>query len=169
MRVLKKLKNMKITTSLFFILILTSCSTKQEFITNPSSSIESAYFQNWVGGQELTGGGTNLFLKFKTPLKEGVFLSKVYFQEKEIVPEKRNETDYVARFSWKPDNKNLIMDGETVKEYGNKAPEINKPRFNLMPSEAVLEFNNNCKIEYYKLVAIKEKELLAYPSTRPRN
>ena len=109
------------------------------------------------------------FLKFKTPLQEGVFLSKVYFQEKEAEVEKRNETDYVARFNWKPNNENLIMDGESIKEYGNKAPEITKPRFNLQPTEAVLEFRNNNEIEYYKIVDIKEKELLAYPSTRPRN
>jgi hypothetical protein len=156
-------------TTILLILFLSSCSTKQEYKTNLPYEIESVYFQNWIGGQELTGGGTNLFLKFKTPLKYGVSLSKVYFQDKETVVEKRNETDYVARFTWKPDNKQMIMDGESIKEYGNKVPEINKPRFNLLPTEAVLEFRNNNKEAFYKIVAIKEKELLAYPSTKPRN
>jgi hypothetical protein len=160
---------MKTLIILLFSLLLSSCATKQEYKTSLPYEIESVYFQNWVGGQELTGGGTNLFLKFKTPLQQGVFLSKVYFQEKEIVPEKRNETDYVARYTWKPDNKEMIMDGESIKEYGNKVPEINKPRFNLLPTEAVLEFRNKNKVAFYKIVAIKEKELLAYPSTKPRN
>lgn len=160
---------MKRTILLSFILLQLSCATKQEFLINSPSKIEDSYFQNWIGGQALTGGGTNLFLKFKTPLPQGILLSKVYFQEKEAEVEKRNETDYVARFIWKPNNANLIMDGETINEYGNKAPVITKTRFNLLPTEAVLEFHNNNEVEYYKIVAIKEKELLAYPSIKPRN
>lgn len=33
----------------------------------------------------------------------------------------------------------------------------------------MLEIDIDNKIHYYKLVDIKEKELIAYPATRPRN
>ena len=39
----------------------------------------------------------------------------------------------------------------------------------LQKNEAILEFEINKKIYIYKLQNIKQKELLAYPSGKPRN
>ena len=58
---------------------------------------------------------------------------------------------------------------DPAKEYGNKAPEVKNKKTNIQPNEAILEFVKNEKVVKVKIQNIKEKELLAYPSARPRN
>lgn len=153
----------------FIIIAILSCSSQKETYKTLPYEVESAYFQQWIGGQEQTGSGVNLHLKLKEALPENATLTKVYFQNKEGVFEKENETAFIARFYTKPQDKALILHEDSAKEYGNKAPEMIDRRFQLQNNEAMLEFHIGNKINYYKLVDIKQKELLAYPSTRPRN
>lgn len=153
----------------FLILAIISCSSKKEISTQLPYEIEFVYFQKWIGGQEQTGIGINFYIQFKNPLPENTTLAKLYFQGKEGFFDKEDETHYTARFYSKPQNQELIMDGDSTNEYGNKAPEITQPRFELQLNEAILEFHNGNQIQHYKIVDIKEKELLAYPSSRPRN
>jgi hypothetical protein len=155
--------------SLLSVVLFSFCSSKKETALQIPYEIESVYFQKWVGGQELTGSGTNFHLKFKTELPQNIKLIKLYFQNKETQFDQEDQTTFIARFYSKPKNPDFIMDGDSLKEYGNKAPEITKPRFDLKDTEAMLEFQNGNKVEHYKLVDIKEKELIAYPSARPRN
>lgn len=151
------------------IFAIVSCSSQKETYKTLPYEVESTYFQQWIGGQEQTGGGVNLHLKLKAALPENTTITKVYFQNKEGVFEKENETTFIARFYTKPQDKALILHEDSAKEYGNKAPEIIRSEFKLQNNEAVLEFQIGNKTQYYKLVDIKQKELLAYPSTRPRN
>lgn len=153
----------------FIIFAVVSCSSQKENYKTLPYEVESAYFQQWIGGQEQTGSGVNLHLKLKEALPENATLTKVYFQNKEGVFEKENETAFIARFYTKPQDKALILHEDSTKEYGNKAPEMIDRRFQLQNNEAMLEFHNGNKINYYKLVDIKQKELLAYPSSKPRN
>lgn len=144
-----------------------NCSSKKETNTKKASDIESVYFQKWLGGQELSGTGTNFHLKFKKPLDQDVYLAKVYFQNHEAFFDKENETTFIARFYTKSPNQDLIMDGDSTKEFGNTVPDDKRVNpdfpFNLKPTEAILEFHNKNKIEQLKIVNIKEKELIAYP------
>ncbi len=153
----------------FIIIAILSCSSQKETYKTLPYEVESTYFQRWIGGQEQTGSGINLHLKLKEALPENTTLTNVYFQNKEGLFEKENETTFIARFYTKPQDKTLILHEDSTKEYGNKAPEIIRPEFKLQNNEAMLEFHIGDKIHYYKLVDIKEKELIAYPSTRPRN
>lgn len=167
---------MKCFTKLVFILMVvisSSCSSNKTISAELSQGIEEVYFQKWIGGQELTGSGTNFHLKLQQPLPSYTSLIKVYFQQQEAVFEKEDATTFVAHFYDKTSNSDLILDGNSDNEYGNKAPEIKskstKIAFDLNPNEAILEYNTNTKIIHVKITNIKEKELLAYPSTRPRN
>ncbi len=153
----------------FIIITLLSCSSSKECSKAIPYEVESVYFQKWIGGQEQSGSGLNFHLKFKSALPENNTLAKVYFQNKEGYFDKEDETTFIARFYTLPQDKALILDEDSTKEYGNKAPEITEPRFKLQNNEAMLEFHIGDKIEHYKLVDIKEKELLAYPSSKPRN
>jgi hypothetical protein len=159
----------KVATIMFFLIIgLTSCSSQKEIKGLPWKTDE-VYYQNWVGGQELTGSGTNFYIRFNAPFPAKVFIKKVYFHGKEANFEQRGNLTFVAYFYQKPRNSELILEGKTSNEYGNKAPEIIKPKFDLKDNEAILEFEQDNKIHFYKISNIKEKELLAYPSARPRN
>lgn len=158
---------MKLVFSCVFLILFSCSSTKQD---NEKSSYEiaSVYFQKWIGGQEQTGSGINFYVKLKNPLPENVTLAKVYFQNKEGFFDKEDETSFIARFYDKPAN-DLILDGTSEKEYGNKAPEIVEPRFKLTADEAMIEFHTGTQVTHQKLTQIKQKELLAYPASRPRN
>ena len=150
------------------VAISSSCSSKKEISTVLPEAIEEVYFQKWIGGQELSGSGTNLHLKFEKPLGQDIYLKKVYFQNEEADFDKENETTYVAHFYNKSFNQDLILDGDTNKEYGNKPPQNKRETtdfpYDLKPTEAVLEFNINDKVKHVKITNIKEKELIAYPS-----
>ncbi len=151
------------------IFVFISCSSQKEISTQLPYEIESVYFQKWIGGQEQTGSGVNFHLTFKDPLPQNTTLEKLYFQNKEGVFERESDVNYVGRIYSKPQNQDLILDGDSQNEYGNKAPEITQPKFELQPNEAILEFRMGTEVRYYKIVDLKEKELIAYPSTRPRN
>lgn len=160
----------KIAILIFFLIIgFTSCSSQQEVKTNLPWKIESVYFQKWIGGQERTGSGINFYLKFSEPFSPNFHLKKVYFRNQEANFIKENETTFTARFYYKPTNSDLILDGKTSNEYGNNPPEITKSRFDLKDNEAILEFEQDNKYHFYKINSVKEKELLAYPSARPKN
>jgi len=164
-------------SKLIFVLILvmtSSCSSKKEISTELPQAIEEVYFQKWIGGQELSGSGTNLHLKFKNQLPKDTYLAKVYFQNQEADFDKENETSYVAHFYGKPVTNDLILDGDSDKEYGNKPPEDKRENpafpYDLKPTEAVLEFHINNKATRVKIANIKEKKGIAYPATeRPKN
>lgn len=160
----------KITIIVFFLIIgLTSCSSQQEVKTNLPWETESVYFQRWIGGQEKTGTGINFYLKFYEQFPPNFHLKKVYFRNQEANFIKENEITFVARFYQKPINSDIILDGNTSNEYSNNPPEIIKSKFDLKDNEAILEFEKDNKIQFFKINSVKEKELLAYPSARPRN
>lgn len=124
--------------------------------------MEAVYFQKWIGGQELSGSGIDFHLKFKNQLPPDTYLAKVYFQNQEAFFDRENETTFIAKFYSKSSiNKDSIMDI-------NKRENPDFP-FDLKPTEAILEFHINNKPTQVKIENIQEKELLAYPSTRPRN
>ena len=159
--------------NIILLLLFISCSSNKEINENLPYPTENIYFQNWVGGQQQTGGGTNFHVKFKQALPTDVALKKVYFHQKEASFEKNNETTYTANFFYKPSKTDLILDENPANEYGNKAPEIKTSKtdfpFVLKDDEAILEFAVKNKTQLYKIKNIPEKELLAYPSARPRN
>jgi hypothetical protein len=154
---------------LFAMLFLTqNCNQKTVQVDSQDklpAPIDYVHFQKWIGGQEQTGSGINFEIKFKTAFSANFVLKKVYFRNQEATFEAQDPTTFIARFSQKP-NSDLNLDSNPQKEYGNKVPEIAK--FKLQDDEAVLEFHQDNIKGYFKITKIKEKELLAYPATRPK-
>ncbi len=148
--------------------VISGCCSKKELTTQPPEAVEEVYFQKWIGGNDLSGSGTNLHLKFEKPLGKDIYLQKAFFQNKEADFDKIDETTYVAHFYDKPIDRDLILDGDSGKEYGNKPPvdkrDLPDFPYDLKPTEAVLEFHINNKATHVKINNIKEKELIAYPS-----
>jgi hypothetical protein len=145
------------------LICLTFCASKERLQATFPQEIESVYYQGWVGGRPETGSGINLYINFVKPLSKEIRLVKVYFQQKEDALFQLDDRHYVARFMNPNYNNVIILETDDHKEYSNKPTEISKPKFDLKPNEAVLEYSYKNKIRFYKIRNLKEKELIAYP------
>ena len=157
---------------IFLTIFLTQTCNKKvsdfEMLEKLPSEIESVYYQNWVGGIESAGSGTIFYVQFKNKFPENIQLKKLYFQNQETNFQEEGENVFTANLTQKP-KQDKILDSDSQKEFGNKPPEISKPKLDLKPNEAILEFQKDNKTLICKLQNIKQKELLAYPSAKPRN
>jgi hypothetical protein len=128
------------------------------------TEIQDMYFQNWVGGQERTGGGTNFVIQFKSALPADIKLKSVFFRGKSADFETKPNNIYVAYYRYIPKN-DMILEDDASKEYGNQAPDLTQTESN----SAEIFFIKNEKTYAYTVKEVSEKEMLAYPSARPRN
>ncbi|MFV5694213.1 hypothetical protein ACM55G_02085 [Flavobacterium sp. LB3P122] len=141
---------------------------KLELQTEFPQEIKSVYFNKWTGGQEGTANGTDFHIEFKKPLSKEIKLDKIYFRNQESNFEEVTKNTFIVHFYQK--NMDLILDGDTLKEYGNKAPVIIKPKFDLKPNEALLEYTINNETQFFKIIDTKENPTIAYPSVnKPKN
>lgn len=143
---------------------------KQELQTEFPQEMKSVYFQKWIGGQEGTGSGMVFYIELKERLSKEIKLEKIYFRNQEATLDRVTENTFVAHFHQKNSLPDLILDNDSLKEYGNKAPVILKPKFDLKPNEAVLEYKKMDQSLFFKIVNPKEKPMIAYPSiNKPKN
>lgn len=151
----------------FYLLIslaFLSCSSQKEIKDIPFPTDE-VYFQKWIGGQRLTGSGTEFYIRFKEPFSSNFRIKKLYFHNRELDVVKRNDSVFTASYSQRPK-----MDEELNETDGQiETPKVVNSKFELKNNEAILEFDQDNKTQFFKITNIKEKELLAYPSTKPRN
>lgn len=140
------------STMIFFLF---SCATKQNVQAQFTEKIAATYFQQWIGGQELTGKGIYFYIQLEKPLSSNIHLEKVYFRGNEAVLNKENETNYKASFFQK--NKK------------NKTLKAENSLYKLSENQALLTYKIDNKTFYFKLQDLQEKELIAYPSVgKPR-
>jgi hypothetical protein len=158
---------MKSIVVLITIFLTQTCSKAPYGLMHKSdlpAEIQEMYFQNWVGGQERTGGGTNFVIQFKSELPADIKLKSVFFKGKSADFETKPNNLYVAYYTYKPKN-DMILENDATKEYGNQAPDITQND----SVSAEIFFIKNEKTYSYKVETVKEKEMLAYPSAKPRN
>ena len=148
---------MRIIGILLFFIMYSCASLKSNAQELNLVNIKEAYYQKWVAGIEGGGSGTNFFVTFEKPLDNDIELISVQFNSQEILFKKTSKTEYVAKIQ--SVQKDLIMDENPVKEYGNQNTIIN-----LKPNQAVLTFQKNGEIYTKKLENIKEKTIVAFPS-----
>ena len=149
---------------------LSFCASKQENKMDFPQEIAAAYFQKINTGDGQAGAGNDFYIEFDKPLKKGIALDKVYFRNQVAILGKENDSVFVAHFYEAPTNQDIILDSNPLKEYGNKAPVIIKPKFDLKRNQAVLEYRKQNETFFYTIEAIKEKPIIAYPSeNKPKN
>ena len=158
---------MKGFLGLAIVLCLSCCASKAQNAKAFPQEFKSVYFQKWIGGQALTGSGTNFFIEFKQPLSKEIQPQKIYFQNQEAVCKQLNDTIVAAYFYQKPNKQDLVLNNNASDKEETTLPQ--KPKYTLLHNEAVIEYALKGKNLFFKIVAIEEKELIAYPSTRPRN
>ena len=155
------MKNIKIFLVLF---ILISCAPKPEAQTKFSQKIKEIYSQHWVAGVRGGGSGTSIFMQFKKPLSKDIQLQKMFFEDIEMNIIKTNDSTFGANFSVK---------GKRISDLQETDDNImgikKKPKYILQPNQAIVEYLQKGKKKRFKISNIKVKEMLAYPSARPRN
>jgi hypothetical protein len=149
---------------------LSFCALKQNNEMDFPQEIAATYFQKINSDQGNAETAIVFYIVLDKPIEQGTFLDKIYFKNQTAIVEKENDLTFVAYFQQVELNKDLILDRDSIKEYGNKAPVISNPKFKLEATEAVLEYRNNDKIFFYKIKGVKERPMIPNPSgIKPKN
>ncbi|WP_143031836.1 hypothetical protein [Flavobacterium gillisiae] len=151
----------------FLILIagsLSFCASKQTCQMDFPQEIAAVYFQKVNSGEGQVAPRTDFYIEFEKPLAKEIVLDKVYFQDMVGVVEIESDTTFVAHFYQDSTDHDLVLHSDPTKEYGNKAPIITEPKFDLQRTEAVLEYRKREKTFFYKILAIKERPMILNPS-----
>ena len=152
------MKGYKIIGLLFITAIsLTFCAMKQEFQTEFPQEIQSVFYHKEKNGME--SSVINFYIEFKNPLSANIKLEKIYFHNQESPVQEITLKDFKSTFLQSNKKEDLIMDKNPAKEYGNRAPVIEKSKFDLKPNEAVLEYKQDNKTQFFKITNLKEKPL----------
>ena len=142
--------------SLFiFSISLTFCAMKQELQSEFPQEIQSIfYLKGELSNQE---EGIHLYIEFKEPLLSTIKLEKIYFHNQSAAVNEITTSTFVAHFKDRNKKQDLILDANPAKEYGNKAPVLEKSQFDLKSDEAILEYKNNSKTQFFKITNLIEK------------
>ncbi|RTY95947.1 hypothetical protein [Flavobacterium sp. GT3R68] len=154
----------KLALILLFTSVFVSCHSQKEAAKAMKATIGETYFQNWVAGVRGGGSGTNFYIQCKKPVPKQIILKALYFRDKKSPIHKDSETEYSAGFTGDA-NKEKASDLNPTPIKGQKVT----PPYPITDNEAIIEYSFKGKKAYYKLSTIKEQELKAYPSARPRN
>ena len=133
---------------------LNFCSSNK---TNETAEqyIEKITFQNWVGGIEGAGGGTNLNITLLKPLPENTNLIKIQFKNREGIISKLDDGTYQS----------------SIKTFDNELETVPTPTIitNLKSNQAKIFFNINGKENSIIINDVIELPMLMYPSAKPNN
>jgi hypothetical protein len=147
----------KISFVLITAISLTFCAMKHELQTEFPQEIQSVFYQKVKKGME--SSVINFYIEFKKPLAANIKLEKIYFHNQESPVQEITPKDFKSSFLQSNKKEDLIMDKNPAKEYGNKAPVVQKSKFDLKSNEAVLEYKKDSKTLFYKILNVQEKPL----------
>ena len=145
--------------SIFVGATLISCNTTE---TIAQENNLSASYETWVAGVRGGGSGINFYLELKSELSEEIELKKVIFRGYEVPFEKQDALHFIARI--KTEGNQQKFEGDDSKIYTSS-----KNALTLAENEAVLIFLKNGKEIRQTIKEVKEKPMLLYPSTKPKN
>lgn len=144
---------------LFFATTLISCNTTETIVQE--SNLSTSY-ETWVAGVRGGGSGINFYVDLKTELREEIELKKVIFRGYEVPFEKQDALHFIARI--KTEGNQQKFDGDDSQIYTSP-----KNALTLAENEAILIFLKNGKEIRKTIKEVKEKPMLLYPSTKPKN
>lgn len=139
------------------VLCLTFCVSNHQRQMDFTQEMIQVYYETVVESNQMEAVKFNFYIEFEERLSEEICLQKVYFRNHQALIEKVSDTKYVAHFPQTAVLQDFILDNDSRREYGNKAPIIVKPKFELSEDEAVLEYRKNNETNFFKLIGINEK------------
>ena len=136
---------------------LSFCAMKQELQITFPEEIQMVFYQK----EKLKKGSERIhfYIEFKKPLEKSITLKKIYFLHLQGSFQELTPQNYKVDLVTSDTINDLILDMDPAKEYGNKAPIISKVKFDIKPTEAVLEYKLNSKTYYFKISDVFEKPL----------
>ncbi|RTY99133.1 hypothetical protein EKM02_10750 [Flavobacterium sp. RSP49] len=146
-----------IFSSVITAISLTFYAMKHELQTEFPQEIQSVFYQKEK--LEKRNEGIHFYIEFKKPLAANITLEKIYFHNQESLVQEITPKDFKFSFLQSNKKEDLIMDINPAKEYGNKAPVVQKSKFDLKPNEAVLKYKLKNKTYYLKISNVFEKPL----------
>ena len=150
---------MKNYISILFLILVTSCSSQDKVIKE--SAIVASY-QGWVAGVRGGGSGINFYIDLKSELPANIELKKLIFRGYEVPFEKQDNLHFQAMIKT-PSNQEKI-EGDDTQIYTSP-----KNALTLADNEAILIFLKKGKEIRQTIKEVKEKPMLLYPSTKPKN
>lgn len=163
---------MKLITAFTILILFSNCGSGNTetstyfFEQNPPFSVEEASFQEWVAGTPEGGSGVNVFINFST-IQQGVVFKEVFFRDKKtaVVTSAAVRVQYVGYFTNEP-KRDVIMDSNPINEAANTPPRMIP--FQLNDDDAVISYEFNREIAYFKIENLERKKPLAYPASNPK-
>lgn len=140
------------------VLCFAFCGSNHQRKRDFTEEIVQTYYETLAVDSQRAAVRVDFYIEFKEPLSEEIRLQKVYFRNQEATIEKMSDSKYVAHFPQAAEMQDLILDSDSKKEYGNKAPVIVKSKFELDKDEAVLEYRKDNESFFLKLTGINEKQ-----------
>lgn len=148
------------------VLFFVSCSSQSELPSIQKDNVV-IYYQKWIAGVQGGGSGINIHVNFKTPLDENIIFEKAQILNYESSQIKKIDANQYICFVKTKDN-DKILDQNPKNEYGNEPPNLNTNE-TLIKGTVKFFFKLKGKSIVKTFENIKEKELLAYPSAKPKN
>ena len=152
---------------LFFLSGITTCFSQVVISKYFDSKIQKTYYQNWVAGVRGGGGGIGFYIEFTDKLSKDFVLTQLYFRNKKVKITASENNIYSANIAKNINQRpqDEITDDANI----SRKEEMTKTPFPISENEAIIEYTYKNQKRYYKISKIEEKEMLAYPSARPRN
>lgn len=152
---------MKKITSLFFVLLLTSCANYTK-PPNTGFEIQGASFNRWFGGQP-GASGIKIIVAYKA--LDSIKFKKLYFQKKSadvLYKNEKGKTYLLGYINTSKEQEDVVLDVDPKKELNNQLPIVNLP-FKLKENEIALSYETSEGIRYYIIREVKETKADYYP------
>ena len=153
---------------------LSGCSSQKKLETQTPFVLGGASYQEWMGGREASGTGSEVRIVLSRMNEEEVSFQNIYFRGKVAkVSVETEDTGMVAIAKFSGQKPDIVMHADPKKEVGNQPPDLNTQAatefpFELRKDEAVLSYLEDDKLKYTKITGVKQKPARIYPS-RPQN
>ncbi|MEH6536924.1 MAG: hypothetical protein V7719_11055 [Psychroserpens sp.] len=155
---------------LVFILMASfpQCSTAQKLQKKTPAQFGEVYYQNWTSGLQAGGSGLNIFIPVTGT---SIIFDSVYFRGKasKLETNSNDKELFVGRFkteTYQP--KDILLSSDSNEEYANQMPiKGMKVPWELKDDQCVVSYQEDNKMQYYKISNIKPKAPINFPSAPP--
>ena len=149
------------------LVFFASCASQPKLQDKTPVAIQEYYYQTWSAGARGAGSGINFTLALKEVPRD-VQLKDIYFQGRKTALVQGKQAPSVFTGYFKTDLNgpaDIKMNADPKEEYGNAPPSLDKKEFpfEMTDSEAIISFEIDGKLKYYKLTDVNKRPTKQMP------